>query len=111
MSCSTFVGKGLIGGGSGCDARGTSEELPMPMVSSPTSPTPPDVQVKQYSWRHNAMQNECLYDKWQEFVGSGKQTNHVSLLLPHQAPLVSRAHLVSIGRKFGKLKVRFSRNL
>ena len=74
----------------------------MPMASSPTSPTPPAVQVKQCSWRHNAIQNECLYDKRQEFVGSGKQTNHVSLLLPQQAPLVSQAHLLSIVRKVGK---------
>ena len=72
------------------------------MASSPTSPTPPAVQVKQYSWRHNAIQNECLYDKRREFVGSGKQTNHVSLLLPQQAPLVSQAHLLSIVRKVEK---------
>ena len=74
----------------------------MPMASSPTSPAPPTVQVKQYSWRHNAIQNECLYDKRREFVGSGKQTNHVSLLLPQQAPLVSQAHLLSIVRKVEK---------
>ena len=85
-----------------CDAPRMSEELPMPMASSPTSPTPPAVQVKQYSWRHNAIQNECLYDKRREFVGSGKQTNHVSLLLPQQAPLVSQAHLLSIVRMVEK---------
>ena len=88
--------------GRGCDATRTSEELPVPMASSPTSPTPPAVQVKQYSWPHNAIQNECLYDKRREFVGSGKQTNHVSLLLPQQAPLVSQAHLLSIVRKVEK---------
>ena len=80
----------------------TSEELPMPMASSPKSPTPPAVQVKQYSWRHNAIPNECSYDKRREFVDSGKQTNHVSLLLPQQAPLVSQAHLLSVVRKVGK---------
>ena len=85
-----------------CDAPRTSEELPVPLASSPTSPTPPAVQVKQYSWRHNAIQNECLYDKRREFVGSGKQTNHVSLLLAQQAPLVSQAHLLSIVRKVEK---------
>ena len=74
----------------------------MPMASSPTPPTLPAVQVKQYSWRHNATQNECLYDKRQEFVSADKQTNHVSLLLPQQAPLVSRAHLLSIVRKVEK---------
>ena len=80
--------------GSGCDAPRTSAELPTPMASSPTPPTLPAVQVRQYSWRHDARQNECLYDKRREFVG--KQTNHVSLLLPQQAPLVSRAHLISV---------------
>ena len=40
--------------GSGCDAPRTSEELPMPMASSPRPPTLPAVQVRQYSWRHDA---------------------------------------------------------
>ena len=35
-------------------------------------------------------------------MGSGKQPNHVSLLLPQQAPLVSWAHLLSIVRKVEK---------
>ena len=85
-----------------CDAPRTSEELPVPMASSPTSPTQPAVQVKQYSWRHNAIANECLYDKRREFVDSGEQTNYVSLLLPQQAPLVSQAHLLSVVWKVGK---------
>ena len=85
-----------------CDAPRTSEELPVPMASSPTSPTPPAVQVKQYSLRHNAITNKCLYDKRWEFVDSGKHTNHASLLLPQQAPLVSQAHLLSVVRKVGK---------
>ena len=72
------------------------------MASSPTSPTPPAVQVKQYSWRHNAITNKCLYDKRRKFVDSGKHTNHASLLLPQQAPLVSQAHLLSVVRKVGK---------
>ena len=74
------------------------------MASSPTSPTPPAVQVKQYSWRHNAITNECLYDKRREFVDSGKQTNRVSLLLPQQVPLISQAHLLSVVRKVWKSK-------
>ena len=74
----------------------------MPMASSPTPPILPAVQVRQYSGRHDATQNECLYDKRREFVGAGKQTNHVSLLLPQQAPLVSRAHLMSVVRKVEK---------
>ena len=86
--------------GSGCDAPRTSAELPTPMASSPMPPTLPAVQVRQYSWRHDARQNECLYDKRREFVG--KQTNHVSLLLPQQAPLVSRAQLMSVVRKVKK---------
>ena len=45
---------------------------------------------------------ECLYNKRREFVGSGKQTNHVSLLLPQQAPLVYQAHLLSIVKKVEK---------
>ena len=72
------------------------------MASSPMSPTPPAVQVKQYSWHHNAITNICLYDKRREFVDSGKHTNHASLLLPQQAPLVSQAHLLSVVRKVGK---------
>ena len=74
------------------------------MASSPTSLTPPAVQVKQYSWRHNAITNECLYDKRREFVDSGKQTNRVSLLLPQQVPLISQAHLLSVVRKVWKSK-------
>ena len=74
----------------------------MPMASSPRPPTLPAVQVRQYSWRHDARQNECLYDKRREFVGASKQTNHVSLLLPQQEPLISRAHLMSVVRKVEK---------
>ena len=88
--------------GNDCDAPRTSEELPMSMASSPTPPTLPAVQVRQYSWRHDARQNKCLYDKRRKFVGASKQTNHVSLLLPQQAPLVSRAHLMSVVRKVEK---------
>ena len=88
--------------GNGCGAPRTSEELPMPMASSPTPPKLPAVQVRQYSWRHDQRKNECLYDKRREFVGASKQTNHVSLLLPQQAPLVSRAHLMSVVRKVEK---------
>ena len=82
-----------------CDAPRTSEELPVPTSSSPTSPTMPAVQVKQYSWRHNAISNKCFYDKRREFVNSGKHTNHASLILPQQAPLVSQVHLLSVVRK------------
>ena len=97
-----------------CDAPRTSEELPVPTASSPTSPTTPAVQVKQYSGRHNAISNKCFYDKRREFVNSGKHTNHASLFLPQQAPLVSQAHLLSVVRKVerserfkGKLQQKF----
>ena len=74
----------------------------MPTTSSPTSPTTPAVQVKQYSWRHNAISNKCFYDKRREFVNSGKHTNQASLFLPQQAPLFSQAHLLSVVRKVEK---------
>ena len=90
--------------GSGCDAPRTSEELPMPMASSPRPPTLPAVQVRQYSWRHDARKDRCLYDKKQEFVGESKQTNRVFPFLPQQAPLVARAHLMAVVRKVEKSK-------
>ena len=97
-----------------CDVPRTSEELPVPTTSSPTSPTTPAIQVKQYSWRHNAKTNKFFYDKRREFVNSGKHTNHASLFLPQQAPLVSQVHLLSVVRKVekserfkGKLQQKF----
>ena len=88
--------------GSGCDAPRTSEELPMPMASSPRPPTLPAVQVRQYSWRHDARKEICLYDIRREFVGASKQTNRVSPFLPQQAPVVARAHLMTVVRKVEK---------
>ena len=88
--------------GSGCDAPRTSEELPMPMASSPRPPTLPAVQVRQYSWCHDARKDRCLYDKKREFVGASKQTNRVFPFLPEQAPLVARAHLMAVVRKVEK---------
>ena len=97
-----------------CGTPRMSEELPVPTASSPTSPTTPAVQVKQYSWHHNAISNKCFYDKRQGFVNSGKHTNHASLFLPQQAPLVSQAHLLSVVQKVerserfkGKLQQKF----
>ena len=88
--------------GSGCDAPRTSEELPMPMAFSPRPPTLPAVQVRQYSWRHDVRKDVCLYDIRREFVGASKQTNRVSPFLPQQAPLVARAHLMTVVRKVEK---------
>ena len=88
--------------GSGCDAPRRSEQLPTPMASSPRPPTLPAVQVRQYSCRHYAKKDVCLYDKRREFLGVNKQTNRVSLFLPQQAPLVAQAHLVAGDRKVEK---------
>ena len=85
--------------GSGCDVPRTSEEPPVPTTSSPTALPTPAVQVKHYSWRHNAKTNKCFYDKRREFVNSDKYSNHASVFLPQQAPLVSQAHLLSVVRK------------
>ena len=74
----------------------------MPMASSPRPPTLPAVQVRQYSWRHVARKDVCLYDIGREFVGANKQTNRVSPFLPQQAPLVARAHLMTVVRKVEK---------
>ena len=74
----------------------------MPMASSPRPPTLPAVQVRQYSWRHYAGKDICLYDIRREFVGTSKQTNRVSPFLPQQAPLVARAHLMTVVRKVEK---------
>ena len=83
---------------SGCDAPNASEELPTPMASSPRPPTLPAAQVRQYSWRHYAKKDVCLYDIRQEFVGANKQTNRVSPFLSQQAPLVAKAHLMAVVR-------------
>ena len=79
--------------GSGCDAPRTSEELPMPMASSPRPPTLP---------ADDARKDRCLYDKKREFVDASKQTNSVFPFLPQQAPLVARAHLMAVVRKVEK---------
>ena len=82
-----------------CDAPNTSEELPTPMASSPRPPTLPAAQVRQYSWRHYAKKDVCLYDIRREFMGANKQTNRVSPFLSQQAPLIAKAHLLTVVRK------------
>ena len=82
-----------------CDVPRTSEEPPVPTTSSTTALPTPAVQVKQYSWHHNAKTNKCFYDKRREFVNLDKYSNHASFFLPQQAPLVSQAHLLSVVRK------------
>ena len=84
---------------SGCDAPNASEELPTPVASSPRPPTPPAAQVRQYSWRHYAKKEVCFYDIRREFVGANKQTNRASPSLSQQAPLVAKAHLMTVVRK------------
>ena len=65
-------------------------------MSSPRPPTPPAAQVRQYSWRHYAKKEVCLYDIRREFVGANKQTNRASPSLSQQAPLVAKAHLMTV---------------
>ena len=81
---------------SGCDSPNASEELPTPVASPPRSPTPPAAQVRQYSWCHYAKKEVCLYDIRREFVGANKQTNRASPSLSQQAPLVAKAHLMTV---------------
>ena len=88
--------------GSGCDVPRTSEELPVPSSSPPTSTPTPAVQVNQFSWRHNAKTDKCFHDKRREFVNSDKYSNHASFFPTQQAPLVSQAHLLSVVRKVEK---------
>ena len=85
--------------GNGCDAPKASEGLPTPVASPPRPPTPPAAQVRQYSWHHYDKKKGDLYDVRREFVGANRQTNRVIPSLPSQAPLVSRAHLMSVVRK------------
>ena len=69
------------------------------MASSPRSPTPPAAQVRQYSWGHYAKKEVCLYDIRREFVGANKKTNRASPSLSQQAPLVAKAHLMTVVRR------------
>ena len=55
--------------------------------------------MRQYSWRHYAKKEVCLYDIRREFVGANKQTNRASPSLSQQAPLVAKAHLMAVVRR------------
>ena len=81
----------------------------MPLASSPKPPTLPAVQVRQYSWHHYAKND--VSDKGREFVGTNKRTNHDSLFLSHQKPLVSRVHLMKVVRKIGQQERSRSKHL
>ena len=94
---------------SGCDAPADAEELPVPLASSPKPPTLPAVQVRQYSWHHYAKNDAS--DKRREFVGTNKQTNHDSLFLSQQKPLVSRVHLMKVVRKIGQQELSRGKHL
>ena len=85
---------------SGCDAPAEVKEPPVPLAPSSSPPTLPTVQVRQYSWHHYAKNDES--DRRREFVGTNKQTNHGSLSLSQQKPLVSRVHLMKVVRKIGQ---------
>ena len=88
--------------GSGCDVPRSSEELPEPSSSPPTSTHRPAVQVNQFSWRCNAKTDKRFHDKRREFVNSDKYSNHASVLPTQQAPLVSQEHLQAVVRKVAK---------
>ena len=88
--------------GSGCDAPRTSEELPEPPSSPPTSTRRPSVQVNQFSWRCNAKTDKHFHDKRQEFVNSDKYSNRSSFFHTQQASLVSQEHLQAVVRKVAK---------
>ena len=85
--------------GNGCDAPNASEEFPAPMASPPRPPTPPDAQVRQYSWHHYAKKKGDICDIRREFVGANRQTNRITPSLPQQAPLVARSHLMAVVRR------------
>ena len=85
-----------------CDVPRTSEELPVPSSSPPTSTPMPAVQVNQFSWRCNAKTDRCFHDKRREFVNSDKYSNHASFFPTQQAPLVSQEHLQVVVRKVEK---------
>ena len=85
-----------------CDVPRTSEELPVPSTSPPTSTHMPAVQVNQFSWRRNAKTDKCFHDKRREFVNSDKYSNHASFFPTQQAPLVSQEHLQAVVRKVAK---------
>ena len=55
--------------------------------------------MRQYSWRHYAKKEVCLYDIRREVVGANKQTNRASPSLSQQAPLVAKAHLMAVVRR------------
>ena len=85
-----------------CDVPRTSEELPEPSSSPPTSTHRPAVQVNQFSWRCNAKTDKHFHDKRREFVNSDKYSNHASFFPTQQAPFVSQKHLQAVVRKVAK---------
>ena len=76
-----------------------SEEFPSPLAPPPRPPTPPAVQVRQYSWHHYAKKEGDICDIRWEFVGANRQTNRINPSLSQQAPLVSRSHLMAVVRR------------
>ena len=86
--------------GSGCDAPSASEELPLPMETPLPPPTLTAVQVRQYSYRPCAKKN--VYDIRRELVGANIQSNRISSVLPQQALLVAKVHLLDVVRKVGR---------
>ena len=64
------------------------------------SPTLTAVQVRQYSYRPCAKKN--VYDIRRELVGANIQSNRIFSVLPQQAPLVAKVHLLDVVRKVGR---------
>ena len=83
-----------------CDAPSASEELPLPMETPLPPPTLTAVQVRQYSYRPCAKKN--VYDIRRELVGTNIQSNRISYVLPQQAPLVAKVHLLDVVRRVGR---------
>ena len=84
-----------------CDAQDTSEELPLPMAAPPLQPsTRTAAQVRQYSYHHCVKSD--ISGIRREFVGISKPSNCNHAVLPQQAPLVTRIHLMDVVRKVGR---------
>ena len=72
------------------------------MASPPKPPTPPAVQVRQYSCHPYARKRNNLYDKRREFIGANRQTNRFIPSYSQQAPPVAKTLLMSVVRRVEK---------
>ena len=72
------------------------------MASPPKPPTPPAVQVRQYSCHPYTRKRNDLYDKRREFIGANRQTNRFIPSYSQQEPPVARTLLMSVVRRVEK---------